>query len=53
MNWFEMSLAFKLFNKKNFGKMDLRASKKKWQIQYTLKEVEYSKKTAFIGILES
>ena len=26
-----MSKTFKLFNKKNFGKMDLRASKKKRQ----------------------
>ena len=31
MNWFEMSLKFKLFNKKKFWKIDLRASKKKRQ----------------------
>ena len=35
MNWSEMSKTFKLFNKKNFGKMDLRASKKKRQISST------------------
>ena len=31
MNWSEMSKTFKLFYKKNFRKMDLRASKKKRQ----------------------
>ena len=36
MKRFEVSLTFKLFNKTNLGKMDLRASKKKWQIRYSL-----------------
>ena len=30
-NWFEMYFTFKIFNEKKFGKMDLRAFKKKRQ----------------------